>query len=266
MIIKSKFFHFLIMAVVFISCEKQEGPGGLSTIQGTLMMRVYNDDMSQIVNEYPATDENVYITYGDDPIFGDDVETNYNGYFEFDYLQEGSYTVWYYSDDTASSSPSGEIVTEKTVDLGRKQVKDLGTLYTNKIADWDDGTSTVSGTVMLINYINSAVPPYNEYDIKDITPAQETDVYLLYGSHEVYDERFRTHYNGRYQFNNLIKGEYTVFVYSEELQGGIYNRNSDNIIFEPASNGTFDFVVYQTFEITSDYQTIELDTFYIEQE
>jgi hypothetical protein len=51
-------------------------------------------------NAYPyyAGKVDVYIIYGDEAYFGDDVETNYDGTYEFRYLRKGKYTIFAYSD------------------------------------------------------------------------------------------------------------------------------------------------------------------------
>lgn len=45
--------------------------------------------------------------------------------------------------------------------------------------------------------------------------AMDKDVYIIYGDHEVYDDKTSTSYNGRFQFKYLYPGSYTVYIYSE---------------------------------------------------
>jgi len=51
----------------------------------------------QLVGQYYAQEEHVYIIYGDASYFGDDIKTSYDGTYQFDYLQKGSYTIFAYS-------------------------------------------------------------------------------------------------------------------------------------------------------------------------
>jgi len=256
----------LILGVLLLSaCEKEEGPGGKSSIEGTVIVKEYNRDFSVLLSEHPAHNLDVYINYGGDDLIGDDMETSQEGKFKFSFLQEGTYTLWYTSDDTLAGSPS-EIVIEHPVQLGNNQNKDLGNLITYKTRDFDEGSSTICGKVYLINYKNTATPPYTEDDIKDITPAQEEDVYLIYNEKQTFDEELETNYDGEFCFPNLIKGKYRIFVYSEDLPGGEYDFNSENVIEDQNSEGTFDLVLYQDVEITEKGETIRLDDFYIEQE
>lgn len=90
---------FIVMALV--ACEKEAGRGGTSKIKGKVIVREYNRDFTiQKVPDYPAAKEDVFIIYGGDEVYGDKFETHYDGTYEFDYLREGSYTVYAYSKDS----------------------------------------------------------------------------------------------------------------------------------------------------------------------
>jgi len=256
---------FLLMVFLLAACEKQEGPGGKSSIEGTVMVREYNQDFSVLLNEHPAHKLDVYINYGGEDVIGDDMETSQNGKFKFSYLQQGKYTLWYTSDDTLPGSQS-EVVIEREISLSDNQNKNLGNLFTYETKDFDEGNGTICGKVYLINYKNTATPPYTEDDIKDVTPAQEEDVYLIYNENQTFNEEVETNYDGEFCFPNLIKGKYRIFVYSEDLPGGEYDFNSENVIEDQNSEGTFDLVLYQDVEITEQGEKIHLDDFYIEQE
>ncbi len=100
-----KCIHLLMISTVIFagltSCEKSEGEGGTSTIKGTIMVRDYNADFTTLYDIYPAAEEDVYIIYGDDDFYSDEIETHYDGTFQFKYLREGKYTVYAYSEDSA---------------------------------------------------------------------------------------------------------------------------------------------------------------------
>jgi len=89
----------LIAIIALISCEKGPGEGGEAKITGTVIMEDWNVDFTFRRDSFPAQAYDVYIIYGDDPYFGDKIETNYDGYFEFNYLREGDYTIYTYSKD-----------------------------------------------------------------------------------------------------------------------------------------------------------------------
>lgn len=91
----------LIFCLSFLSsCEKEEGKGGNSTIYGKIYVKDYNSTFTVLQDEYYAQDENVYIIYGDDKTYGDDVSTNYDGTYEFKYLRPGTYHIYVYSKDS----------------------------------------------------------------------------------------------------------------------------------------------------------------------
>jgi hypothetical protein len=97
--------RFLIISALFAvlltaGCEKGPGPGGTSAITGKVTVREYNRDFTNLRDIYPGWREDVYIVYGDDEVYGDDFETDYNGNYEFKYLREGKYTIYVYSKDS----------------------------------------------------------------------------------------------------------------------------------------------------------------------
>jgi hypothetical protein len=82
-----------------------------------------------------------------------------------------------------------------------------------KTVNFDEGYATVWGRVMAYYWSK------NYLDIIDVGVVQERDIYLIYGDHKSFDQRYRTNFNGVYEFSNLIKGNYTMFVYSEDTLG-----------------------------------------------
>jgi hypothetical protein len=119
------FFGILILALMTFSCEKGPGRGGSSTIRGKLTVREYNRDFTILRDTYPGAMEDVYIIYGDDMVYGDKFEANYDGTYEFNYLREGRYKVFAYSKDSTLNYDitSKEIPVIKEVEItGKDQV------------------------------------------------------------------------------------------------------------------------------------------------
>jgi hypothetical protein len=115
----------LLIATIFLgffvmSCEKQEGSGGTSAITGKVLIRQYNANFTTLMEQYYATDEDVFIVYGDDPVYGDKTTTNYNGTFRFEYLRDGNYTVYAYSKDSLYYPTRHEIPVIKRVEITKK--------------------------------------------------------------------------------------------------------------------------------------------------
>lgn len=117
----------LILGLLFIaiSCEKPEGEGGYATVKGKVWVRDYNSTFTLFMGEYAATDEDVYIIYGDESGYSDKTSTDYLGRFNFKYLRPGFYTVFVYSKDSTLSSISGEIaiIQQFKIEKGDKEVE-----------------------------------------------------------------------------------------------------------------------------------------------
>jgi hypothetical protein len=238
--------YLFLGLLVIPSCDQAEGFGGKASVQGKVSVQYYNDDFSLLLGEEPAYDEEVFISFGKNGINGDNTETNYNGDFLFEYLFGGDYQIYIYSIDSANPS-AGEQPLVFDVSLPSGEAIDLGTLYIQKVKDWDEGNSTIHGQILLINYKNESIWP-NFMVVKDTSFAQDVDVYLVYGNHVQYDERIRTMDDGTFTFNTLIKGPYRIFVYSEDLSGATQLISIDR---------------WAT--ITEEFQSIDLGTIYIEQ-
>ena len=75
----------------------------------------------------------------------------------------------------------------------------------------EGGTSTITGKVTVHDYNGSFPFFYESY------PAQEENVYIIYGDATAgYDNRTRTSYDGSYRFDYLRKGDYRIFVYTDD--------------------------------------------------
>jgi hypothetical protein len=100
--IRFSLVFLVILGMVAFSCKKEEGIGGTSSIKGKVISREYNSNFTELQEQYYATDEDVFIIYGDEPTYGDKVTTNYDGTYEFSYLREGDYKIYAYSKDSAN--------------------------------------------------------------------------------------------------------------------------------------------------------------------
>jgi hypothetical protein len=90
----------LLFFVLFISCKKEPGKGGNSSIFGKVYVKDYNATFTILQDEYYAQNKKVFIIYGDDKSYADDVTTNYDGTYEFKYLRPGKYKIFTYSKDS----------------------------------------------------------------------------------------------------------------------------------------------------------------------
>ena len=105
------------LSILVLSCQKNPGEGGNATIVGSVWEKNYNSTYTELIAEYAAMDQNVYIVYGDNVGFDDKTETDYLGNYRFNYLRPGKYTIYVYSEDSSMQTVSGEIAILKEVEI-----------------------------------------------------------------------------------------------------------------------------------------------------
>ena len=88
----------LFLSVTLYSCNNAEGEGGLATITGKVTVEVYDQSSGELLGIGPAVDERVYIVYGDNVGYDDDIRTKYDGTYKFEFLYEGAYELYAYSE------------------------------------------------------------------------------------------------------------------------------------------------------------------------
>ena len=122
-------FSLAFAGVLFLlqSCSKVEGPGGSSSIVGKIHVNVY-DVAGNLINDYDAQDEDVYLIYGSEGSFyDDDVKTSYDGTFEFNYLQKGTYQLFIYEDCNSCASGKKAVIVDVEI-IDKKTTTDVGTI------------------------------------------------------------------------------------------------------------------------------------------
>ena len=93
-------FRSLLLVGIIVSiaaCKKTEGYGGKSTLYGKVLDRDYNN-AGQFQDEYYKPEVRVYIVFGDDDFYSDEIRTDFEGKFKFSFLYAGNYTVYTYSE------------------------------------------------------------------------------------------------------------------------------------------------------------------------
>lgn len=111
----AKLFLTLIIITTLTSCNKTEGGGGTSSIEGKVYVINLNA-AGDTVGEYYAMDQDVFIIYGEsNATYDDKFATSYDGSFVFNNLRIGKYTLFSYS--KCDACPSGQEVISKTVEI-----------------------------------------------------------------------------------------------------------------------------------------------------
>ncbi len=135
---KKIFSFFVLISLFVLSCSKSPGTGGTSTIRGRIWVRQYDKACSTLNSAYWGYKQTVYIQYGNGVGLnanGGSTQTDYNGYFEFDFMLNGSYTLFVYSADSTKivgpplnpTAPQKAIVWTTSISK-RKQTVDQGTI------------------------------------------------------------------------------------------------------------------------------------------
>ena len=74
----------------------------------------------------------------------------------------------------------------------------------------EGGLATITGTIQVEEYNQTFTTLWAEYEGADL------DVYIKYGENDTYNDRVKTGPTGVYEFTHLLKGDYTVYVYSKD--------------------------------------------------
>lgn len=123
-------FIILGLALLTGSCKKPAGEGGNSSIKGNVWVKDYNKSLTIIQYEYTGVDVEVYIIYGDDTTYGEKVNTNGDGEFEFKYLRKGNYKIYAISNErigNTNDSKEVAVIVDASIS-SKKQVVDVGQL------------------------------------------------------------------------------------------------------------------------------------------
>lgn len=79
----------------------------------------------------------------------------------------------------------------------------------------EGGRASISGSVT----IEHRLVLTNPATVLDTYPGADEDVFLIYGDGSTPDDKLTTGPDGTFSFPNLRKGEYTLYVYSEDTTG-----------------------------------------------
>ena len=77
---------FVFALGLLLSCTPDEGKGGLASIEGVVMVQNRNSLQENSGAPYPATDCDVYISYGNSGLADDKTRTSHNGIYQFSNL------------------------------------------------------------------------------------------------------------------------------------------------------------------------------------
>ena len=186
-----------------VSCNNKEGEGGTGTVQGYVKLVHHPDDDYQLnVDTLNAAKTDVFIVYGDEEFYGDDTETNPDGFYQFEYLTPGNYTVFAYS----TLATGEKVAVSETVTLDRGRVAKVPTIYVHDGKAY--GTSVIKGRVWAWYFHN------NEY--RGEGWAYEHRVYLRKLGEVYHNDDVRVGVDGYFAFQKVLPGTYEVITYTQD--------------------------------------------------
>jgi hypothetical protein len=200
-----KYFLSLFLGLFLLcACNKDEGLGGSSSLEGYIYQIEHSDDnFSFQTNTFPAAKKDVYLIFGDNEAdyFGDDVETDSHGLYRFDYLRKGDYIVYSYSE----YADGRKAAIFKNVKVG-SGANTADTLFIHTGDAY--GTSMIKGRVWALFYDNT--------NKVDDGWAVDADVYINRYGEEMFFERIRVGDQGVFIFQKILPGKYEIWVTSED--------------------------------------------------
>ncbi|MDR2854161.1 MAG: hypothetical protein LBV31_02515 [Prevotellaceae bacterium] len=211
------FFHYSLFSTCFlsgvlflcslVSCNTDEGLGGAYSLEGYVYNIVhYDDNYSFATDTFPAAKKDVYLIFGNNAndYFGDDVETDPKGFYRFEYLRKGTYTVFSYS-EYPEGYPGGlrEAIPAQVKVNGNKSKADTIFIHSGK----------AYGTAMIKGHVNVAY--YHNGDYKDSGLGTGMHAYIRYINEDAYFDNVRVA-EGVFVFQKLFPGEYVVAVETQD--------------------------------------------------
>lgn len=187
------------------SCNRGEGTGGTGAIEGTVFKVLHPDDNYNLETDTVlAAKEDVFLVYGTRNFYGDDVETDHTGLYQFKYLRPGTYTVYAYSkmasDERVAVSQTVEVKSGETTIVPNIYIHD-GKAY---------GTSILKGRVWAY-YIDK------NGNVISQGWAYGQRMYIQRQGEDFPCDDVRVGMDGVFAFQKLSPGHYTVFTFSEDV-------------------------------------------------
>jgi hypothetical protein len=238
-------FLFITMAVGLLAlgaCKKEAGSGGTSAITGSVSGREYyatNGDLSEA--------EVTEITVPD----GADIEDG--EYFLLNTPVGGSlYYVWFKWNNGVAPDPGllgrtgiqvdfdftetnvevaanivAAITAEASADFTVSLNNDIVTVTNKTLGEVSDADELTSN--FLVDIANQGKTGSSGSSGYTEGPVAEQRVYLIYGEDDFYSESVRTDADGNYQFTGLNRGDYRIYVFSEDTllgQGAMVQKET----------------------------------------
>ncbi len=113
----------IVISMSVLSCKKEAGVGGTSTITGKVYVKNYNVNGNILQSEYYGPEEKVYLVYGNHSVYDDWMRTGYDGTYQFSYLFPGDYRIYAYSRCDTCQSGVEAIIQQITISSNHQLIE-----------------------------------------------------------------------------------------------------------------------------------------------
>lgn len=215
----TKYLALALLTFAIVSCKKEPGTGGKTTLRGNVIgTYLCEDDSSTLATNVAIPDERIYISYGATGEIDDDARTAPDGSFKFEYLQPGAYSIITYSE--CLSCPTGKTEVIQEIEIAKKEDEvELETFNLTRITDRGCDVATGEGKGGTITIKGKLVAVYiDDKDINDtlgIVGQPDTRVFIIYGDGTTQSDNVRSSADGTFEFTKLKAGNYTLYAMSE---------------------------------------------------
>lgn len=216
------FFILSTISLIFLSCSKDEGEGGRSSISGTIEGTEISSSRAEVTE--------IIVVPGNEIKSGDFFFLNTPS-------PSANYAVWFRDVNNIvgapiivgrtlimvdySSSGSDNVVMADIIETAIKTIS--GTPFTvDRSNDFLTITNNTMGYVIDADNATSKLVLDVRTQGKDEIILQsgafaDEDVYIIYGDDdEIFDDNTKTNFDGTFKFSNLREGTYKVFAYSKD--------------------------------------------------
>jgi len=219
---KKNILILLVISTVLLSCSKDEGEGGRSSISGTVtgieisvaqaestvIITIPGDEIKNqdfILLNTPDANENYALWFRNTSEIVSPPNFLERSLIQIDYTKTTSTNI-----DIATSIESAlNLISENPFTVSR--INDIITVTCNTkgtVADGDNGISNLG--------VDVTTQGENQITLQSGAFADE-DVFIIYGDNDdIADDNLKTNYDGTFKFTNLRKGSYTIFAYSKD--------------------------------------------------
>jgi hypothetical protein len=216
-----KIITLVLLSSAILSCNKEEGEGGTSSIEGTVTGREFEPARAEITEVIVSAGSE--LEHGDYWILNSPIGGTYY-YIWYDN------PTWITNGDPQLEGRTGIPVVFNYSDSNLEIAANTNLALTSFAGS--DFSIVVENDILIITqrtagYVPDANNMTTNFEVNIGEQGQDAyygsqslladvEVYILYGDDTIYGDQTRTGGDGEFRFTNLVKGTYTVYVVSQD--------------------------------------------------